>query len=95
MGGKVSSLHLRFLSPLEPGLKEIFAKFNKVMTVEINYGDDPGDPLITPQSRRYAQLATLLRAYTLCDVDFHTHVHGQPMRPGFIPQQSYNPQGGS
>tara|TARA_B100001964_G_scaffold235526_1_gene295754 strand:+ start:3266 stop:5197 length:1932 start_codon:yes stop_codon:yes gene_type:complete len=84
LGGKVSSLQLRFLSPLEPGLKEIFSKFRKVITVEINYGDELGDSLITPQSRRYAQLATLLRAYTLCDIDFHTHVHGQPMRPGFI-----------
>jgi 2-oxoglutarate ferredoxin oxidoreductase subunit alpha len=36
-GHKVSSVHLRFLSPLEPGLKEIFSGFKKVMTVEINY----------------------------------------------------------
>ena len=39
-GYSVSSLHLRFLSPLEPGLKEIFSRFEKVMTIEINYSDD-------------------------------------------------------
>ena len=84
MGGSVSSLHLRFLAPIEPGLKEIFSRFNKVMTVEINYGDDPSDPLITPENRRYSQLAWYLRAHTLTEVDFLSHVHGQPMRPGFI-----------
>jgi 2-oxoglutarate ferredoxin oxidoreductase subunit alpha len=45
-GLRVSSLHLRFLSPLEPGLKEIFKRFGKVMTVEINYSDDPNDPRV-------------------------------------------------
>ena len=44
-GLKVSSLHLRFLSPLEPGLKEIFSAFKKVMTVEINYSDEDGRPV--------------------------------------------------
>ncbi|MBM4061753.1 MAG: 2-oxoacid:acceptor oxidoreductase subunit alpha, partial [Planctomycetes bacterium] len=32
-GHRVSSLHLRCLSPMEPGLQEIFARFAKVMTV--------------------------------------------------------------
>ncbi|MBW1878254.1 MAG: 2-oxoacid:acceptor oxidoreductase subunit alpha, partial [Deltaproteobacteria bacterium] len=39
-GEKVSSVHLRFLAPMEPGLKEIFSKFKRVMTVEINYSDE-------------------------------------------------------
>ena len=39
-GKNVSSVHLRFLSPLEPGLKEIFSGFRKVMTIELNYSDD-------------------------------------------------------
>ncbi len=56
-GCAVSSLHLRFLSPLEPGLKEIFARFEQVMTVEINYSDEPGDPYITEENRRRGQLA--------------------------------------
>src|SRR3990167_7750211 len=46
-GLRVSSLHCRFLSPLEPGLREIFARFRKVMTVEINYSDEMGDPYVT------------------------------------------------
>jgi len=83
-GLKVSSLHLRFLSPLEPGLKAIFSRFRKVMTVEINYSDDPDDPYITPENRRRGQLAWLLRAHTLVDVDCWTRVPGEPLRPGDI-----------
>ena len=80
-GYNVSSLHLRFLSPLEPGLKDIFKKFKKVITVEINYSDTVGNPLITAENRRYAQLATVLRAHTLLDVDCHSNVFGQPISP--------------
>lgn len=83
-GAAVSSVHLHFLSPLEPGLKEIFQGFKKVMTVELNYSDDLNDPLISPDNRRYAQLAWLLRAQTLVDVDCYSNVHGQPLRPGTI-----------
>jgi hypothetical protein len=54
------------------------------MTVEINYSDDPGDPLITEENRRRGQLATLLRAATLVDVDCWTRVPGEPLRPGAI-----------
>jgi 2-oxoglutarate ferredoxin oxidoreductase subunit alpha len=80
-GHRVSSLHLRFLSPLEPGLKKIFSRFERVMTVEINYSDDLGDPLIDEDTRRYAQLAWLLRAHTLADVDCWSRVPGQPLPP--------------
>ncbi|MEJ2503049.1 MAG: 2-oxoacid:acceptor oxidoreductase subunit alpha [Gemmatimonadota bacterium] len=83
-GLAVSSLHLRFLSPMEPGLKEIFSKFDRVMTVEINYSDDAGDPYITDENRRYGQLAWLLRAQTLVDVDSWTRVLGEPLRPKVI-----------
>ncbi len=83
-GLSVSSLHLRFLSPLEPGLKEIFARFGRIMTVEINYSDDPGDPYITEENRRRGQLCWLLRAHTLVDVDCWTRVLGEPLRPGAI-----------
>ena len=83
-GLRVSSLHLRFLSPMEPGLREIFARFRKVMTVEINYSDEPGDPYITEETRRRGQLAFLLRAHTLVDVDCWTRVLGEPLRPGAI-----------
>jgi 2-oxoglutarate ferredoxin oxidoreductase subunit alpha len=83
-GLDVSSLHLRFLSPLEPGLTEIFSRFNKVMTVEINYSDDPKAPFITPENRRRGQLSWMLRATTLVDVDCWTRVPGEPLRPGQI-----------
>jgi 2-oxoglutarate ferredoxin oxidoreductase subunit alpha len=83
-GLAVSSLHVRFLSPLEPGLKEIFTRFRKVMTVEINYSDEPGDPFVTNENRRRGQLAWLLRAQTLVDVDCWTRVLGEPMKPGEI-----------
>jgi 2-oxoglutarate/2-oxoacid ferredoxin oxidoreductase subunit alpha len=83
-GLAVSSLHLRFLSPLEPGLREIFCQFRQVMTVEINYSDEPGDPYVTEENRRRGQLAWLLRASTLVDVDCWTRVPGEPLRPGAI-----------
>ncbi|MGD8868183.1 MAG: hypothetical protein PVI01_11145 [Gemmatimonadales bacterium] len=83
-GLSVSSCHLTFLSPLQPGLKDIFRRFERVMTVEINYSDDPNDPYITDENRRYAQLAFLLRSATLVDVDCWSRVPGQPLRPGNI-----------
>jgi 2-oxoglutarate ferredoxin oxidoreductase subunit alpha len=83
-GLSVSSLHLTFLSPLEPGLGEIFRRFGKVMTVEINYSDDASDPFITTENRRRGQLAWLLRAETLVDIDCWTRVPGEPLRPGAI-----------
>ena len=83
-GHKISSLHLRFLSPMEPGLKEIFARFKKVMTVEINYSDEVTGAMVTDESRRYAQLALVLRAQTLVDVDCWSVVSGHPLQPGTI-----------
>ena len=83
-GVTVSSLHIRFLSPLEPGLAAIFHGFRQVMTIEINYSDAPDAPLITPTKRRIGQLAWLLRAHTLIDIDCWTRVHGQPLQPGDI-----------
>jgi len=80
-GLRVSAVHLMFLSPLEPGLKDLFGRFRKVMTVEINYSDDPSAPYVTPENRRMGQLAWLLRAQTLVDVDCWTRVPGQPLRP--------------
>jgi len=83
-GLKVSHIHLKVLFPLVSGLGEIFKQFRKVMTVEINFSDKPGDPMITQENRRYAQLATLLRAQTLCEVDCFSNVHGQPLSPRVI-----------
>lgn len=83
-GMSVSSVHLTYLSPLEPGLGEIFKRFKKVTTVELNYSDDPSDPFITTENRRRGQLSWLLRAQTLVDVDCWTRVPGEPLRPGAI-----------
>jgi 2-oxoglutarate ferredoxin oxidoreductase subunit alpha len=83
-GEKVSSLHLRFLSPLEPGLREIFSKFRKVMTVEINYSDAKGSPYTTSENRRRSQLARILRERTLVDVDCWSRIPGAPLPPGRI-----------
>jgi 2-oxoglutarate ferredoxin oxidoreductase subunit alpha len=83
-GVRASSVHLTFLSPLQPGLKEIFSRFRKVMTVEINYSDQAGDPYITEENRRRGQLAMLLRALSLCDVECWSLVRGEWLRPGFI-----------
>jgi 2-oxoglutarate ferredoxin oxidoreductase subunit alpha len=83
-GLSVSSCHLTFLSPLQPGLKEIFSRFDRVMTVEINYSDEADDPFITEENRRRSQLATLLRSHTLVDIDCWSRVPGQPLRPGNI-----------
>jgi 2-oxoglutarate ferredoxin oxidoreductase subunit alpha len=80
-GLRVSSVHVQFLSPLPPGLKEIFARFRKVITVELNYSDEWTDPLITEENRRYGQLAWLLRAATLLDIDCFAKVPGRPYMP--------------
>lgn len=78
---KVSSIHLRFMSPFQPGLKEIFQNFKQVMTIEINYSDSIDNPQFTGSSRRYSQLAWVLRARTLVDVDCYSNVEGQPLSP--------------
>jgi 2-oxoglutarate/2-oxoacid ferredoxin oxidoreductase subunit alpha len=95
-GLKVSSVHLRFLSPLEPGLRGLFHRFHKVMTVEINYSDDRDDPYINEENRRRGQLSVLLRNATLVDVDCWTRVPGEPLRPGAITEaiRGRMPRGG-
>jgi len=83
-GHAVASLHLRFLSPLEPGLQDILSRFARVMTVEINYSDAANAPLINPENRRRAQLAQVLRERTLIDIDCWSSVPGQPFGPGEV-----------
>ena len=83
-GLSVSSTHLHFLSPLPPGLTELFGRFEKVLTIEINYSDMPDDRWVTPENRRRGQLSTILRAHTLVDVDCWTRVLGEPLRPRAI-----------
>ncbi|MBI4881504.1 MAG: 2-oxoacid:acceptor oxidoreductase subunit alpha [Planctomycetes bacterium] len=83
-GLKVSSTHLTFLAPMQPGLKEIFSRFKKVMTVEINHSDELNDPFVTKENRRLSQLCWLLRAHTLVDVDCWSRCFGEPLRPDHI-----------
>jgi 2-oxoglutarate ferredoxin oxidoreductase subunit alpha len=83
-GGRVSSLHLRFLCPLPPGLKDIFQKFKNVMTVEINYSDDADAVDFDPGSRRRAQLCRHLRSKLIMDIGCWSRVPGNPLPPGVI-----------
>ncbi len=83
-GLKVSSLHLKFLQPMASGIGEILKRFKKVITVEINFSDDPNKEIIDTENRRYSNLAWFLRARYLVDVDSFSNVHGQPIAPGYI-----------
>ncbi|MCH7485993.1 MAG: 2-oxoacid:acceptor oxidoreductase subunit alpha [Proteobacteria bacterium] len=83
-GLKVSSLHLRFIQPMPSGLGDVLNRFNKVMTVEGNWSDSLDDEIIDDDNRRYSELAWLLRARYLVDVDCWSEVRGQPIKPGTI-----------
>jgi 2-oxoglutarate ferredoxin oxidoreductase subunit alpha len=80
-GLKVSSMHLRFLQPLPPGIKDAMQRFKRVMTIENCWSDNPEDELIDEDNRRYSALAMLLRARYLVDIDCWTEVRGQPIKP--------------
>lgn len=88
-GVAVSSVNLSFLCPFQPGLKAIFSRFEKVLAVELNYSDEPGDPLVTEENRRYSQLAMLLRSHTLMDIDCFSLVPGRPFMPREILEVIY------
>jgi 2-oxoglutarate ferredoxin oxidoreductase subunit alpha len=63
-GKKVSHAHLRWLSPIEPGLAKIIKNFKRVVVAELNMG----------------QLRTLLRAEFLVDVVGINKIQGQPFK---------------
>ena len=83
-GHKVSSLHLTFLQPLPPGLKDIMQRFKRVITIEGNWCDRGDDAIIDENNRRYSALAMLLRSRYLIDVDCWSDVTGQPIKPSTI-----------
>jgi len=83
-GAKVSSMHIEFLQPLPPGIKEAMSGFKRVITIESNWSDSPTEAIIDENNRRYAALAMMLRARYLVDVDCWTDVSGQPIQPGTI-----------
>jgi len=61
-GKKVSHAHLRWLSPLEPGLAKVIRNFKHVIVAELNMG----------------QLKTILRAEFLIDCIGLNKIQGQP-----------------
>ena len=61
-GKKVSHAHLRWLSPLEPGLAKVIRNFKHVLVAELNMG----------------QLRTILRAEFLIDCIGLNKIQGQP-----------------
>jgi 2-oxoglutarate ferredoxin oxidoreductase subunit alpha len=83
-GRKVSSLHLTFLQPMAPGIKEVMQRFGKVITIEGNWCDRSEDAIIDETNRRYSALAMLLRARYLVDVDCWSEVRGQPIKPSTL-----------
>ena len=83
-GLKVSSLHIKFLQPMASGIKELLHRFKSVVTVEINFSDNPDREMVTEDNRRYSSLAWILRARYLVDVDCWSNVHGHPMKPAAI-----------
>lgn len=69
-GHKVSRVHLRFLNPLPRDLGDVLKRFRKVLLPEINSG----------------QLAMLLRARYLLDIQSYSKVEGKP----FTRQEIYD-----
>ncbi len=63
-GKKISHAHLRWLSPLEPGLAKIIRNFKHVLVAELNMG----------------QLRTVLRAEFLVDAVGLNKIQGQPFK---------------
>jgi 2-oxoglutarate ferredoxin oxidoreductase subunit alpha len=83
-GRQVSSLHLRFIQPMPGGIGEILKRFKRVMTIEANWSDQPGDALIDAGNRRFSALAMMLRARYLADIDCWGEVRGKPIKPDAI-----------
>src|SRR5689334_14012038 len=63
-GKKVSHAHLRWLSPLEPGLAKVIRNFKHVLVAELNMG----------------QLRTILRSTFLVDAQGLNKIQGQPFK---------------
>lgn len=83
-GKRVSSLHLTFIQPMPPGIKEILSGFKKIITIENNWSDDPNDEIIDETNRRYSALAMLLRSRYLFDIDCWSECRGTPLKPNTV-----------
>jgi 2-oxoglutarate ferredoxin oxidoreductase subunit alpha len=90
-GHKVSSLHMRFIQPLPSGIREVMQGFKHVISIETSWSDRMEDEIIDEDNRRYSNLAWLLRARFLVDIECFSEVMGRPMSPatieGFIEQK--------
>ena len=74
-GIKAAGMHMRIVYPLPLILKDIFARYKKVVTVEVAYGD----------ALKPSPLAMLLRCETLFDVQpMIAEATGRPIRPKII-----------
>ena len=83
-GYRVSSIHLKFIQPMASGIGEILGRFSQVMTIENNWSDSQDSELIDEDNRRYSELALMLRARFLVDIECYSEVNGQPLKPGTI-----------
>ena len=83
-GKRVSSLHLTFIQPMPPGIKEILSGFKKIITIENNWSDDPNDEIIDETNRRYSALAMLLRSRYLFDIDCWSECRGAALKPNTV-----------
>ena len=85
-GHKVASLHLKFIQPMASGVREILRRYKQVITIENNWADSLEDELVDEDNRRYTELALILRARFLVDIDCYAEVNGQPLKPGTVEQ---------
>ncbi|MHA1547591.1 MAG: 2-oxoacid:acceptor oxidoreductase subunit alpha [Alphaproteobacteria bacterium] len=83
-GRKVSSMNLRFLQPMASGIGPVLGRFGKVMTMENGWSDTPDGDMIDLDNRRFSNLAWLLRARYLVDIDCWSEAGGRPLKPGLV-----------
>ncbi len=89
-GRRVGALHLTYLQPMASGIGEILKRFRQVLSVEMNWSDSVETSQTTLDNRRYSNLAWLLRARYLIDVDCWSEVQGQPLKPRTVAQAMRN-----
>jgi 2-oxoglutarate ferredoxin oxidoreductase subunit alpha len=83
-GHQVASMHMKFIQPMPSGIREMLGRFKQVITIESNWSDRYENELINDDNRRYTELAILLRARFLVDIDCWSEVLGQPLKPGTV-----------
>ena len=83
-GLAVSSLHLTYLQPMASGIGDIFRRFTHVACVEMSWSDALDGESITVDNRRFSNLAWLLRARYLVDVECWSEVKGLPLKPATL-----------